>query len=58
MHKYSYHVFFIDSAPQGSLTGRENFKGCIRNIVINSERRDWTDMYRLHNLFLNACPVQ
>ncbi|KAK7085775.1 Laminin subunit alpha-2 [Halocaridina rubra] len=47
-----------DSALQGTLTSRENFKGCIRNIVLNSERRDWTDMYRLQNVLLNACPVQ
>lgn len=44
-------------APQGSLKERENFQGCIRNIVIDSARTDWTDMYRLHNVLLNACPV-
>ncbi|KAK8738881.1 hypothetical protein OTU49_003716 [Cherax quadricarinatus] len=47
-----------DTALQGTLMSRENFKGCIRNIVLNSERRDWTDMYRLQNVLLNACPVQ
>ncbi|XP_071547005.1 laminin subunit alpha-1-like isoform X2 [Panulirus ornatus] len=47
-----------DAALPGTLTSQENFKGCIRNIVLNSERRDWTDMYRLQNVLLNACPVQ
>ncbi|XP_064107459.1 laminin subunit alpha lam-3-like isoform X1 [Macrobrachium nipponense] len=47
-----------DTALQGTLSSRENFKGCIRNIVLNSERRDWTDMYRMQNVLLNACPVQ
>ncbi|XP_063590781.1 laminin subunit alpha lam-3-like isoform X2 [Penaeus indicus] len=46
-----------ESAPQGTLATRENFKGCIRNIVMNSERRDWTDMFQLQNVLLNACPV-
>lgn len=46
-----------DTALQGTLTTRENFKGCIRNIVLNSERRDWTDMYLLQNVLLSACPV-
>ncbi|XP_063877309.1 laminin subunit alpha-1-like isoform X1 [Scylla paramamosain] len=47
-----------DMALQGTLTTRENFKGCIRNIVLNSERRDWTDMFKLQNVLLSACPVQ
>ncbi|KAG0726288.1 Laminin subunit alpha-2 [Chionoecetes opilio] len=47
-----------DTARQGTLNTRENFKGCIRNIVLNSERRDWTDMYKLQNVLLSACPVQ
>ncbi|ROT86037.1 hypothetical protein C7M84_018409 [Penaeus vannamei] len=46
-----------ESALQGTLATRENFKGCIRNIVMNSERRDWTDMFQLQNVLLNACPV-
>ncbi|KAF2361238.1 Laminin G domain [Trinorchestia longiramus] len=44
-------------APQGSLKSRDNFRGCIRNMVLDSSRTDWTDMYRLHNVLLNACPV-
>lgn len=47
-----------ESAGQGTLTTQENFKGCIRNIVLNSERRDWTDMYKLQNVLLSACPIQ
>ncbi|KAL7642435.1 UNVERIFIED_CONTAM: hypothetical protein RMT77_006996 [Armadillidium vulgare] len=46
-----------ETSGKGILRGRENFKGCIRNIVLNNQRKDWTDMYRLHNVLLNACPV-
>ncbi|XP_065339678.1 laminin subunit alpha lam-3 [Cloeon dipterum] len=46
-----------DNAPFGTLQTRDNFKGCIRNMAINGERRDWTDMAALHNVLLNACPL-
>lgn len=41
---------------------RENFKGCIRNVKINSgyngmEIVDWTDMAKLHNVLVNECPL-
>ncbi|CAB0032889.1 unnamed protein product [Trichogramma brassicae] len=47
------------SAPKAStpLT-RDHFNGCMRNIMIGGERRDWTDMSELHNIHLNTCPVQ
>lgn len=48
---------FADNAPYGTLQTRDNFKGCIRNLAINGERRDWTDMASLHNVLLNACPL-
>lgn len=40
---------------------RDNFKGCIRNVKLNSghnglEIVDWIDMYKLHNVLLNECP--
>lgn len=49
-----------ESAPVGTLIMRENFKGCIRNVKINSgsnsmEIIDWTDMHQLHNILLNEC---
>ena len=54
-------IFFFffgeDLEPQGSLTMRDNFKGCIRNVVIRGEIKDWTDMARLNNVLLNACPI-
>ncbi|XP_058446853.1 laminin subunit alpha-1 isoform X1 [Malaya genurostris] len=44
-----------DTAPSGTLLLRENFKGCIRNVVIRNERKDWTDMDNLHNVLLSEC---
>lgn len=47
--------FVSDAASSGTLLMRENFKGCIRNIVIRNERKDWTDMDDLHNVLLSEC---
>ncbi|XP_048508975.1 laminin subunit alpha-1 [Athalia rosae] len=47
-----------ESASKGTLTTRENFNGCIRNVMIGGERRDWTDMTELHNIHLSSCPIQ
>ncbi|XP_055595374.1 laminin subunit alpha-1 [Uranotaenia lowii] len=44
-----------DTASSGTLLLRENFKGCIRNVVIRNERKDWTDMDNLHNVLLSEC---
>lgn len=46
---------FADAASSGTLLMRENFKGCIRNIVIRNERKDWTDMDDLQNVLLSEC---
>ncbi|XP_055907050.1 laminin subunit alpha-2 isoform X2 [Eupeodes corollae] len=46
-----------DIAPSGTLLTRENFKGCIRNVSIRNERRDWIDMDGLHNVLLSECLV-
>ncbi|XP_037959166.1 laminin subunit alpha-1 [Teleopsis dalmanni] len=46
-----------DIAPSGSLLSRENFKGCIRNVSIRNERRDWIDMDALHNVLLSECLI-
>lgn len=50
-----YNFLFPDSAPSGSLLSRENFKGCIRNVAIRNEIRDWTDMDGLYNVLLSEC---
>ncbi|KAL6255156.1 hypothetical protein P5V15_013489 [Pogonomyrmex californicus] len=47
-----------ENAQQGSLLTRDHFNGCIRNVMIRGERRDWTDMAELHNIHLSSCPVQ
>ncbi|XP_074102845.1 wing blister [Cotesia typhae] len=46
------------SAPKGTLMSRDHFNGCIRNVMIGGERRDWTDMAELHNIHLSSCPIQ
>ncbi|XP_015607311.1 laminin subunit alpha-1 [Cephus cinctus] len=46
------------SAPKGTLITRDHFNGCIRNVMIGGERRDWTDMAELHNIHLSSCPIQ
>ncbi|KAL0132326.1 hypothetical protein PUN28_000249 [Cardiocondyla obscurior] len=46
------------TAQKGSLLTRDHFNGCIRNVMIRGERRDWTDMAELHNIHLSSCPVQ
>lgn len=45
----------LESAPSGSLLSRENFKGCLRNVAIRNEMRDWTDMDGLYNVLLSEC---
>lgn len=52
-------IFFncLEIASSGSLLTRENFKGCIRNLSIRNERRDWVDMDALHNVLLSECLV-
>ncbi|KAJ9574288.1 hypothetical protein L9F63_026066, partial [Diploptera punctata] len=46
-----------EGAPSGTLGTRDNFKGCIRNVVIGGERKDWTDMASLNNILLSSCPI-
>ncbi|GLG97830.1 Laminin subunit alpha [Gryllus bimaculatus] len=52
---------YIGGVPEnstgGTLITREYFKGCIRNIVIGRQRKDWTDMTVLENVHLNSCPI-
>lgn len=46
-----------EQASQGTLLSRENFKGCINNVVIRGDIKDWTDYDYLHNILLNECPA-
>ncbi|XP_063707858.1 laminin subunit alpha-1-like [Culicoides brevitarsis] len=46
-----------EQASQGTLLSRENFKGCINNVVIRGDLKDWTDYDHLHNILLNECPA-
>lgn len=54
---YNLTFLFQEIASSGSLLTRENFKGCIRNVSIRNERRDWIDMDNLHNVLLSECLV-
>lgn len=48
-------VLFTDTAPTGTLLSRENFKGCLRNVDIRNELKDWIDMDELQNVLLSEC---
>jgi hypothetical protein len=50
-------LMFPEGAPSGTLGTRDNFKGCIRNVVIGKNPKDWTDMTSLNNILLSSCPV-
>lgn len=45
----------IDVAPNSILQSRDNFKGCIRNIIVDAEMKSWTQMDDLHNVLLSEC---
>ncbi|XP_066906769.1 laminin subunit alpha-1 [Halyomorpha halys] len=46
-----------ENASSGTLETREDFKGCMRNIIINGERKDWINMALLHHILLSSCPL-
>ncbi len=52
---------FIGGLPDGvhseTLGVKDNFKGCLRKVMIGGERRDWTIMADLHNIELGSCPL-
>ncbi|KAK3921962.1 Laminin subunit alpha-1 [Frankliniella fusca] len=52
---------YIGGLPEGAhsetLGVKDNFKGCIRKVMIGGERRDWTIMADLHNIELGSCPL-
>ncbi|XP_022235942.1 laminin subunit alpha-1-like isoform X2 [Limulus polyphemus] len=57
---HSRHPLYIgglpESAPKGSLQIRDNFKGCLRKLAINSRRLDWVHMVSLQNVLPDSCP--
>ncbi|KAL1491007.1 hypothetical protein ABEB36_011669 [Hypothenemus hampei] len=46
-----------DNAAVGTLKTRENFKGCIRNLRIDNELKNWSEMEELNGVLLNSCPI-
>ncbi|XP_053605991.1 laminin subunit alpha-2 [Plodia interpunctella] len=53
---------YVGGLPEGAAdvgeTGRENFKGCLRDVAVGGAARDWTEMEATHNVLLDSCPVQ
>lgn len=49
--------FLLDNAAVGTLKTRENFKGCIKNLMIENELKDWSHMEELNSVLINSCPV-
>lgn len=62
-HTYlHYHLFKYKNNlfPEGATElaeGRENFKGCIRDVVVAGSQRDWRHAKVLHNVLLDSCPI-
>lgn len=55
---YRYREFPIVILEGASrLTKKLQFHGCIRNMSVNQERKDWTDMPFLSQVYLNSCPA-
>ncbi|XP_049867060.1 laminin subunit alpha-2 [Pectinophora gossypiella] len=52
---------YIGGLPEGTMDssdgGRENFKGCIRDVAVGGHKTDWGGMETLHNVLLDSCPV-
>ncbi|XP_066263051.1 laminin subunit alpha lam-3 isoform X1 [Euwallacea similis] len=46
-----------DNAAVGTLKTRENFKGCLRNLKIERELKDWAEMEELNGVLVNSCPT-
>ncbi|XP_059059003.1 laminin subunit alpha-1 [Achroia grisella] len=51
------HLAGLPDGDTGDNT-RENFKGCMREVTVGGQKRDWTEMETLHNVLLDSCPVQ
>ncbi|KAJ8726017.1 hypothetical protein PYW07_000715 [Mythimna separata] len=51
---------YIGGLPEGvmeSTDGGKNFNGCIREVTVGGQKRDWTEMEALHNVLLDSCPI-
>ncbi|KAH9636205.1 hypothetical protein HF086_007157 [Spodoptera exigua] len=51
---------YIGGLPEGvmeSTDGGKNFNGCIRDVSIGGQQRDWTEMESIHNVLLDSCPI-
>ncbi|KAF9819861.1 hypothetical protein SFRURICE_004215 [Spodoptera frugiperda] len=53
-------ALYIGGLPEGvmeSTEGGKNFNGCIRDVSIGGQQRDWTEMESTHNVLLDSCPI-
>ncbi|XP_047041515.1 laminin subunit alpha-1-like [Helicoverpa zea] len=51
---------YIAGLPEGVMEttdGGKNFNGCIREVVIGGQKKDWKEMESLHNVLLDSCPI-
>nr|XP_049708408.1 laminin subunit alpha-1 [Helicoverpa armigera] len=51
---------YIAGLPEGVMEttdGGKNFNGCIRDVVIGGQKKDWKEMESLHNVLLDSCPI-
>ena len=47
-----------EGAPSGALLSREPFHGCLRNVDVNEQRKDWlSDVQLFNDVQPNACPA-
>lgn len=53
LNSYSISDGIIDTTEGG----KANFKGCIRDVTIGAQTKDWADMESLHNVLMDSCPI-
>ena len=46
-----------EGAPSGVLLGRQPFAGCLRNVEVNEQRKDWLTDVTLFGVVPNSCPA-
>ncbi|CAG5048108.1 unnamed protein product [Parnassius apollo] len=51
------HVAALPEGASDTAEGRENFKGCIRDVSVAGQTLDWSEMESLHNVLLDSCPI-
>lgn len=50
-------IFRITEGVMESTDGGKNFNGCIREVIVGGQKKNWTDMESIHNVLLDSCPI-